>query len=304
MTGLKSAPKYLPSKYFYDAEGDTLFQKIMRMPEYYPTRCEAEIFRKETAAISTAITGASTGWDLVELGAGDATKTIHLLRHLLERKQLFTYVPIDISRNIITHLQHSLPSQLPALSVKGLNGDYFRMLKQAYRLSARRKVILFLGSNIGNFTTEEAGAFVETLHELMVPGDQLLIGFDLKKHPSVILDAYNDQAGITKEFNLNLLRRINRELDADFDPACFDHFPTYDPLSGACKSYLVSLREQKAQIGGEMIPFAKNEPIYMEISQKYALPEIDAMAEANGFTPTHHFFDSKTWFVDVLWQRE
>ncbi len=137
----------------------------------------------------------------------------------------------------------------------------------------------------------------------MQPGDLLFIGFDLKKHPGTILDAYNDRQGITRAFNLNLLTRINRELDADFNTDLFEHYPVYDPSTGACKSYLISLAKQEVHIGDKTITFKENEPVYMEISQKYSLEETDNMAALSGFEPVHVFMDSKKWFADVLWQR-
>jgi dimethylhistidine N-methyltransferase len=302
--GLKASPKRLNSKYFYDAVGDKLFQELMDCPEYYPTNCELEIFSKKTAELAAAIIADGDAFDLIELGAGDAMKSTYLLKYLLEQKADFKYLPIDISGNVINYLNVKLPITLPGLQITGLNGEYFEMLKKAASLSGRRKVVLFLGSNIGNMPVNEAADFCKELRNHLNPGDMILIGFDLKKSPKTILAAYNDSEGITKRFNLNLLERINRELNADFDISQFDHYAMYDPESGACKSYLVSLEDQLVTIGKETIRFIKDEYIYMEISQKFTIMQTDQMAENTGFKPIDRFFDSKKWFVDTVWMAE
>lgn len=303
--GLQSAPKRLSSKYFYDANGDKLFQELMDCPEYYPTKCELEIFSKKTPAVAASIIGDGDAFDLIELGAGDATKSSYLLKYLLEQKANFTYLPIDISNNVINYLTIKLPLALPGLQVTGLNGEYFEMLKKAASLSGRRKVVLFMGSNIGNMPVNEAADFCRELRAHLAPGDMVLIGFDLKKSPKTILAAYNDAGGITRRFNLNLLERINRELEGDFDISQFDHYAMYDPESGACKSYLISLKDQVVNIGGkENIRFIKDEYIYMEISQKFTIMQTDQMAANTGFRPVDRFFDTKKWFVDTVWMAE
>jgi len=302
--GLSSTPKHLDSKYFYDAEGDRLFQEIMRCKEYYLTDCEMEIMQDQAAAIAASLTSQMTHFDLVELGPGDATKSIHLLRQLVKTGASFTYYPIDISANVITQLEKELPAKLPDLQLQGMNGEYFDMLQQVTAQSHHPKVLLFMGANIGNFTPAAARKFCRHLYHSMHPGDLLLVGFDLKKHPQVILSAYNDSASITREFNLNLLRRINRELHADFNPAMFEHYPVYDPGSGACKSYLVSLQEQVVHIGDDVeVRFDLHEPIYMEISQKYSHDDIAQLAEQTGFEPVTEFRDHRQWFADCLWKR-
>ncbi|MDQ1162595.1 L-histidine N-alpha-methyltransferase [Chryseobacterium sp. SORGH_AS 447] len=300
--GLKDNPKHLFSKYFYDQKGDVLFQQIMNMPEYYLTGCELEIFTDKKEEIAQAIKAFDTPFDLVELGAGDATKSSHLLEYLVDWKADFTYMPIDISGNIISVLQERLSKEIPTLDLIGLNGEYFEMLDKANSISSRRKVILFLGGNIGNMEVEEAYQFCSELRKKLNPGDILLIGFDLKKDPDIILSAYNDKAGITAAFNLNLLERINSELDARFDISKFKHYQTYDPLSGACRSYLISLEEQHVRIGNQFIDFKENEAIYMEISQKYAPEETDGMALKNGFQPVKYIADPKGWFIDAIWK--
>ncbi|WP_346318511.1 L-histidine N(alpha)-methyltransferase [Chitinophaga sp. YIM B06452] len=302
LEGLKEVPKRLHSKYFYDAKGDALFQQIMHCPEYYLTRCEMEILRGQAGEIAQTLRQHAPVFDLVELGAGDASKSFHLLKELLRTGAMDTYFPIDISRNIIAQLQQSLPAKLPGLTVQGLNGEYMEMLQAAQRFTGRPKLVMFMGSSIGNFTPAEAVQFCTRLRQQLQPGDLLMIGFDLRKNPQTILDAYNDKAGITRAFNLNLLERINRELDGDFDLSQFEHFPIYDPLTGSCRSFLISLKEQAVHISGQTIRFAANEPLFMEISQKYTVEEINELASRSGFRPVEFFYDSKRWFTDVLWQ--
>lgn len=302
VNGLTATPKHLDAKYFYDAEGDRLFQQIMACDEYYLTNCELEIFRRQTNAIAEVVLNGGQPFDLIELGAGDATKSIFLLKKLLKQKADFTYLPIDISSHVIASLNATLPLSAPGIKIKGLNGEYFEMLKKAASISNRRKVILFMGANIGNMPVAEAEAFCLALRKHMNVGDLAIIGFDLKKNPETILSAYNDARGITKKFNLNLLHRINNELGADFDLNSFDHYATYDPETGSCKSYLISLDEQNVHIpDAGSIHFDKDEYIHMEISQKYTPEQIETFAKLTGFKKTTSFTDSKNWFVDTVW---
>jgi L-histidine N-alpha-methyltransferase len=301
LAGLQSEPKFMLSKYFYDATGDRIFQQIMEMEEYYLTNAEMEILQYQAKQLSQAIAADGSPFDLIELGAGDATKSIHLLKYLTVNGLEFSYLPIDISEHVIADLEENLPKKLPGLDMKGLNGDYFDMLKRATELSGRRKVVLFMGANIGNMNIADAEKFCLSLKEILSPNDFLIIGFDLKKNPQKILAAYNDKAGITKAFNLNLLQRINKELDGDFNPEHFDHYANYDPATGACKSYLISLKKQIVNIGQNAIHFAENEHIFMEISQKYSLTDIDNLAEKTGFKPVQRFFDQQQYFVDAIW---
>ncbi|RKR80164.1 dimethylhistidine N-methyltransferase [Mucilaginibacter gracilis] len=305
LRGLTSTPKRLDSKYFYDAIGDQLFQDLMNCAEYYPTNCELDIFKNQTAALAKSIIGNDQDdFDLIELGAGDAMKSSYLLKYLLDEGIKFTYLPIDISAHVIEELDTNLAKTLPGLNFRGLNGEYFEMLQKAATLSNKRKVVLFLGSNIGNMPVAEAEAFCHELRNSLSPGDMALIGFDLKKNPKTILAAYNDGDGITKKFNLNLLSRINKELGADFKVEQFDHYPTYDPETGACKSYLISLADQKVHLAdyNESIHFQKDEYIYMEISQKFTTEQIKSMAANTGFQTVKYLFDAKNWFTDAIWR--
>ncbi|QEC53454.1 dimethylhistidine N-methyltransferase [Anseongella ginsenosidimutans] len=304
LRGLRACPKYLPAKYFYDETGDRLFQQIMSSPEYYLTRCEYEIFSLKTPAIADLLQSHLPLFDLVELGAGDCLKSRFLLKELVHRNLSFTFYPVDISANVIEQLTQTLPEAIPGLKLHGLNGEYLAMLEKARQLSDRPKVVLFLGANIGNLEKDQTGIFLAQIRATLKKGDLLCIGFDLKKDPDIILSAYNDKAGLTRAFNLNLLKRINREFEADFDLTAFKHFPVYDPVSGACRSFLISLKQQRVNMktAGESFCFEPYEPVFMEISQKYSRDEILALALTSGFRPLTTFCDSKHWFGDAIWE--
>lgn len=300
--GLTTEFKRLPSKYFYDQHGDRLFQQIMVCDQYYLTRCEAEILKYQREQICEAIQNGDGSFEIIELGAGDGTKTVHLLNSLALQGKSFRYLPIDISGNILNELTDNLLAQNPELHIQPLEGEYFQMLDQAVSLSRLHKVVMFLGSNIGNMPPEDALQFCTRIRHSIMPGDMVLIGFDLVKDPYTIRAAYSDEHGITKAFNLNLLKRINTELGADFNLNLFDHYCSYDPLTGACKSYLVSQREHTVCFPSTQIHFSRGECIWMEISQKYSLSQINQMASNSGFEPVSTFTDSKEWFADVVWK--
>ena len=304
LQGLSGAPKKLSSKYFYDEQGDKLFQQIMRMPEYYLTDCELEIFKNQKERILQAI--GQNHFQLLELGAGDGMKTKVLLRHFLEQGADFQYQPIDISPNVLLELEESLRAELPQLNVKSLPGDYFKVLHELRGDSGQPKVVLFLGANIGNYVLEQARNFLRAVAQELNPGDLLLTGFDLKKDPEVVLRAYNDPAGITAAFNLNLLRRLNRELGANFELQDFKHWETYNPVSGETRSYIVSRKDQHVFIKAlnRSFHFEAWEAIDVELSKKYSVPELESLAGQAGFSIQQHFFDKNNYFVDSLWRVE
>lgn len=302
LDGLSANKKYLSSKYFYDKRGSEIFQDIMRMPEYYLTDCELEIFEQQKEAIYHAFSNHSSAFELVELGAGDGLKTKILLSHFLDQNLDFEYAPIDISESAVHQLLADLKKELPRLKTKALIGDYFHLLEELNHQDIP-KVIMFLGSNIGNFSWEEALSFLSQLRNQMKDKDQLFIGFDLKKDPKVILNAYSDPHGHTAAFNLNLLQRINRELDADFNLSNFKHLETYDKESGATKSFLMSQQKQKVHLAilDEELSFEKGESIFMEISQKYDESMIQRLASKAGFVLKQNFYDSRKYYLNSLW---
>ena len=301
--GLSANPKYLLSKYFYDDAGSSIFQDIMQMPEYYLTDCEFEIFTTHRKQISESFSEGVHEFDLIELGSGDGLKTKILLQFMVERSVNLNYIPIDISHKANIDLVHSLKVEIPQLNVSAKTGDYFKEVKKLNGYSGLRKVFLFLGSNIGNFSDNEIDRFFSQLSNHCNKGDKLLIGFDLKKSPEVIMNAYSDPYGHTKRFNLNHLVRINRELNADFNTENFEHQAVYDPQTGAAKSFLISKVEQTVYIDdfAKRIHFKKWEPIFMELSRKFDLETIEKLAENYGFHVEQNFTDSKEYFIDSIW---
>jgi dimethylhistidine N-methyltransferase len=303
--GLTSFPKYLLSKYIYDQKGDKLFQQIMAMPEYYLTDCELNILENHKAAIAEII-NKTGGFDLIELGAGDGKKTKILLQYLVDNNYDFKYFPIDISQHVLEELEHSLKTEIPEVNVKIQQGTYFKTLENLTDYNDRRKVILVLGSNIGNLLHENAIEFLKNLKEAMTHQDMLFMGFDQKKDPKKILDAYNDNTGITEAFNKNLLVRINRELGADFNLDSFKHWETYDPESGTAKSYLVSKSKQKVVINklDLEVNFDAWESIHTEISQKYDDAIVEWLAEEAGLEIQTSFQDKENDYKNYIFRRK
>lgn len=304
--GLTSHPKYLYSKYIYDKVGDKLFQDIMEMPEYYLTDCEYEILSLHTQAIASFFKGKGHGFDLIELGAGDGKKTKVLLRYLADNGFNFLYKPIDISQNSIDSLTKTLSVELPNVVVDGEPGEYFEVLERLQEYRTRKKVILVLGSNIGNLMHPRAISFLTKLKDTMNPDDLLFMGFDQKKHPKTILDAYNDPRGITEAFNKNLMHRINRELGGNFNPDKFLHWETYNPETGTAKSFLVATEELEVTIEKiELtVHFEPWETIHTEISQKYDDKVVDWLAQEAGLQIMTHFTDSKSFYKNYVFQRK
>ena len=304
LRGLSSTPKQLSSRYFYDDEGSRLFMEIMKLPEYYPTRAEMKIFTERTDAICEAFTLGANGLDIIELGAGDGTKTAVLIDHLLNQDVDFTYQPIDISQEANDALSAKFRDRFPELRIAPHTGDYFKVLGTLKNENGRRKVILFLGSNIGNFLRDNAVAFFRSLRNVMHENDRLFIGFDMQKDPRTIVAAYDDKQGVTAAFNLNLLRRINRELGADFDLDKFSHYAQYRPMECAARSFLISREKQTVTIKAlnRSFNFEQWEAIFMEISQKYTHAMIDELAGDGGFEIEREFYNEVDFYIDSLWR--
>lgn len=302
LLGLSGKPRSLPSRWFYDDEGSRLFQRIMATPEYYPTRLETEILTASADHIA-AVVGPGP-LSVVELGAGDGTKSRLLLAALRRRGVAFRYVPVDISAGALESLSGTMGAAFPDLRFEGLVSDYFTALHWLGAQDNDRKLVMFLGSSIGNFNRAQSRVFARTMWNALRDDDLALIGFDLKKDVDVMLAAYNDREGITRAFNLNLLRRINRELGGAFDLDAFSHFGTYNVFSGAMESYLLSLREQTVPIAalGASFDFKPFEPIHVEYSFKYLEHDIHDMAHETGFSVVDLFRDQRGWFADALWR--
>jgi dimethylhistidine N-methyltransferase len=303
LKGLSAEHKFLPSKYFYDDNGSRLFKQIMDMPEYYLTNSEFEIISLQSKQIFKTL-DFSQPFNIVELGAGDGFKTFKFLEFLVQHDIKFNYVPVDISSEAMEMLTANLEKRLPGIVVKPKVGDYFKILS-INKTSQYPSLLLFLGSNIGNYKQDKAQELLKLFNANMKKGDKLLVGFDLKKNPLTVHKAYFDSQGITKRFNLNLLLRINRELDADFQIDNFDFYCHYNPLTGDVRSYIVSLRAQQVHIKkiDKVFKFDYNELISTELSKKYSLEEIEALAKTTDFKLKTNFLDCKHYFTDSLWEK-
>lgn len=302
LMGFSAHDKSLSSKYFYDDKGSQYFSQIMDAPEYYPSNSEEEILTSYKKQIANHLAGKE--FNFVELGAGDARKTKVLLKEFVHLGLKFKYLPIDISEEAIRQLSGLLDKELPDLEYHGVVADYQAGLNWIRENTTGTNVIFFLGSNIGNFDRTNAIVFLRTIWNTMHSGEFLFTGFDLKKDIDVLLDAYNDSAGVTKQFNLNILNRINNELGGRFDTDKFQHFGTYNPKRGAMESYLVSLEDQDVYIDalGKEFHFKAFESIHMEYSYKYLVSDIDYLSNETGFKIIETFFDKKKYFADSLWQ--
>ena len=304
LAGLSSRPKRLSSAWFYDERGSELFQQITQLDEYYLTRCEREILECYAGEIADVLAGAPVR--VIEIGAGDGHKTEILLDRLLAAGLEVEYVPIDICRQAVESLTAKLRRNLRhrPVRLRGVVADYFDGLAAIRGQSAARNLVLFLGSSIGNFDHRQAKRLLRALRQAISPGDLALIGFDLKKDLHVLQRAYDDAAGITRQFNFNLLERINRELGGTFDRRRFDHRAAYNFRLGCMESWLVSRRRQRIHLGGlgRSFNFCDWEGIRVERSYKYDLAQIESLARRGGFDPCAHLADRRRWFVDSLWE--
>jgi dimethylhistidine N-methyltransferase len=300
LSGLSETPKRLPSRWIYDKRGSELFSKICDLNEYYQTRTEAKVLQDNAEAILAATGDGPI--NIVDLGAGDGRKTNILLRAARGRDVRF--VPIDISESAMADLCGQTMIEFPDIDVKGLVSDYFDGVHWLGGQTKRRKLVLFLGSNIGNFSLVQARFFLRQLWDALNDGDLVLVGFDMKKDIELLLSAYNDRDGVTAEFSLNLLQRANNELGANFDLKNFRHYATYDVFSGAMQSYLVSLTDQDVQIEylQQSFHFDSWEPIHTEYCYKYLESDIHELAKTTGFSVANTFVDENGWFTDSLWQ--
>jgi dimethylhistidine N-methyltransferase len=301
--GLSSRQKSLKPKYFYDALGSQLFEAICLLPEYYLTRAEAEIFERRSAEIIAQLPPPIS---LVELGSGSSVKTRYLIEAALSRQRELLYQPIDISETILERSAEKLLKDYPGLRIAGQVCDYTRSFAIAERRDKEKILVLFLGSNVGNYTPDEARALLGQFRRALRPGDGLLLGADLKKSAAILEPAYDDALGVTAAFNLNLLLRINRELGGDFDPARFRHRAVFNEEQSRVEIHLVSLAEQKVNIRslGLQVEFQAGETVHTENSYKYDLAQLASLAEAAGFNPAKTWFDAEERFSCNFWLAE
>ena len=291
LAGLSHTPKALPPKYFYDARGCELFEAICDLPEYYPTRTEMALMRDCAGDIAARL---GRGGVLIEFGSGAGVKTVAMLQVL----QPAAYVPVDIAAEALHASTARLNAQFPALPILAVCADYMRPLRVA-ELAAYdglKRVVYFPGSTIGNLTPEEAQSFLVSARELAGSNGAMVVGVDLKKDPAVLHAAYNDAQGVTAEFNLNLLRRINRELAADFDLAKFRHVAFYNAAAGRIEMHLESLQTQMVTVSGRGFAFGAGERLHTENSYKYSEEGFRSLARTAGFTPDQVWIDAERRF--------
>ena len=293
--GLSADSKSLSPKYFYDELGSRLFEAICCLPEYYLTRAEGEILRTSAAEIVSSVTGPVR---LLELGSGSAEKTRHLIEALLTKQTDLHYLPVDISDSILELASQRLLRLYPGLRITAFAADYFTALqalaKNVPSDLSTHTVALFLGSNIGNFGRDESRDFLRAVRRLLRPDDALLLGADLRKSREILIPAYDDALGVTAAFNLNLLERINRELQGDFDVKKFRHSATYNEELGRIEIRLVSREPQIIRVRAIdlEVKFAEGETIRTENSYKFDLELLSVMAEDTGFSLAKTWFDS------------
>ena len=291
LRGLALKPKRLPSWLFYDERGSALFEEICEQPEYYLTRCEIALMSEHAADIADSL---GSDVRLVEYGSGSGRKTRMLLRHLREP---VSYVPVEISPEPLQHSVQRLAQEFPQLPLQPLCADFSKPLRLPIPPRApRRTVLYFPGSTIGNFEAHDAVALLRKMRGEMGDAGGLLVGVDLKKDPALIEAAYNDAAGVTAEFTLNMLLRLNREIGSDFDLAAFAHRARYNPMAGRIETQLVSRREQQVAIGRDKVRFGADEAIQVEYSCKYSLEDFAALADKAGLAVQRVWTDSRRMF--------
>ncbi|MGZ3768924.1 MAG: L-histidine N(alpha)-methyltransferase [Bdellovibrio sp.] len=296
LKGLIKNPKSIPSKYFYDDEGSRLFDEITKLDEYYIAKCEKEILQNNSAFFLNLY--GQDPVNLIELGPGDGSKASLVIAPLLKERKNFEYHAIDISPRELHKLKNSLLLKFPNLSLDTHIADYMQGIASVPQLdSAQQNIVLFLGSSIGNFEPDQAKHFLKNIARKLKPQDYLIIGFDLKKEERILWRAYNDPRGLTAEFNLNLLRRINKEYGGDFNISDFKHLEIYNPFLGAMESYLVSQKKQSVHfMDSELeISFECDETIHTEYSYKFDKKSILDLVSEAGLTAEQFLFDKKNY---------
>jgi dimethylhistidine N-methyltransferase len=293
VSGLQATPKRLSPKYFYDATGSMLFEHITELPEYYPTRCEMKILRAHAADIAKLVPG---GAALIEFGSGSSKKARILLRAVAAK--IAAYVPVDICSEMIEQEAAELRPDFPDLKVLPVTAD----ITHAFPLPTEAKaapvrVGFFPGSTIGNFEPHEAAAFLRHAGTILGPHARLIVGVDLIKPAEILNAAYNDKAGVTAKFNLNLLTRINRELAGNFRLECFEHHAFYNRERHRIEMHLASVKRHKVKVAGETIEFRAGETIHTENSYKYSIEKLTALARGASWQPLKAWTDEQKYFA-------
>ncbi len=292
--GLTSRPKTLPCKLFYDDHGSALFEQITELPEYYPTRTELEILQDCSREIVQAVGSAVS---IIELGAGTATKTGTLLRAFARQQLRVQYFPVDISSAALASAQQRVREDCPGAVFRPVIADFSNGFNFLQNISGR-KIVLYLGSSIGNFDGKDAVALLRKVRQRLSPDDTLLLGTDMVKGAEILVPAYDDAQGVTAQFNKNILRRINREFDANFDLDSFRHVAEWNPAKSRMEIYLESLCSQVAVLRtlGISVKLAAGERIHTENSYKYTLPMVEKMLCVSGFKLEKTWYDERKWF--------
>jgi L-histidine Nalpha-methyltransferase len=291
LAGLTAAQKRISPKYFYDQRGSELFDEICELPEYYPTRTELAIMRRHLPEIAELVGPQAA---VIEFGAGSSLKIRQLLDHLI---QPAAYVPVDISGDYLADQADALAADYPRLQIQPVLADFTRPFDlPRHPVEPRRNLVFFPGSTIGNFSRTQARELLEVMRVEASEDGCALIGVDLKKDPGILHAAYNDSRGVTAKFNLNVLRRLNRELGADFDLGAFRHDAVWDEDEGRIEMRLISEREQQVTIAGTVIGFRAHEFIITEHSHKYGLEEFRRLAAQAGFDGPHAWVDEQQLF--------
>jgi len=308
--GLSTQPKRLPPWLFYDADGSRLFDQITHLPEYYLTRTEREILAaNSTEIIAQAAQSGGTGQAkllITELGAGSADKTRLLLKAAVERQGQVIYEPVDVSASALETARTRIEEEIPGVHVAPRLMDYTHGLKVEQAGAGERRLVLYIGSSIGNFEPRPAAQLLRGVRGGLQPGDTLLLGVDLVKDESTLMAAYNDAAGITARFNLNMLARLNRELGADFDLRAFAHRAVWNQDKSRIEMHLESLAAQRVRLAslGLEVRFRAGERIHTENSYKYAPGQVEALLSATGFAPESTWTDARGWFAVCLGHAE
>jgi len=299
--GLLSNPKWLPSWLFYDSAGSRLFDQITHLPEYYLTRIERGILKDRAAEIVSRAAG-DHALRLIELGAGSADKTRLLLNAAVERQDTVFYEPVDVSASALVEGQIRIEGEIPGVLVCPRVEDYTHRIELDSTLPCERRLVLYIGSSIGNFEPGESMLLLERVRGALEPGDCMLLGVDLAKDEAVLHAAYDDLAGVTAAFNRNVLVRLNRELDADFDPASFAHRAIWNHAESRVEMHLVSERKQTVWLSsiGLRVKFAAGESIHTENSYKYRPGDAETLLARAGFTPEATWMDERGWFAVCL----
>jgi dimethylhistidine N-methyltransferase len=299
LAGLTASPKRLPPKYFYDNAGSALFERITELPEYYPTRTEIGILRERANDIAALI---PAGAALIEFGSGSSTKTRIILSAATSLK---AYVPVDISAEFLREQTAALRREYPAIAMLPVAADFSKPFTLPPAIAKMPRAGFFPGSTIGNLEPHEAAAFLRHAGVILGAGASFVVGVDLVKDPQVLQRAYNDSQGVTAQFNLNLLARINRELGAKFNLACFEHHAFFNRERSRIEMHLASLKRQRVKLLGECIELRAGETIHTENSYKYSIDSFRAMARGAGWTPAAVWTDADGRFsVHALTLRE